>query len=50
MPYNPVTSEIASELRAIVGEKKKAHYIVDEKCIRCGTCSDVCRFSAVSVN
>jgi NADH:ubiquinone oxidoreductase subunit F (NADH-binding)/(2Fe-2S) ferredoxin len=35
---------------AIVGEKKKAHYIVDEKCIRCGTCLDVCRFSAVSVN
>jgi NADH:ubiquinone oxidoreductase subunit F (NADH-binding)/Pyruvate/2-oxoacid:ferredoxin oxidoreductase delta subunit len=35
---------------AIVGEKKKAHYIVDEKCIRCGTCRDVCRFSAVSVS
>jgi len=35
---------------AIVGEKKKAHYIVDEKCIRCGTCQDVCRFSAVSVS
>ena len=35
---------------AIVGEKKKTHYIVDEKCIRCGTCQDVCRFSAVSVN
>ncbi len=34
---------------AIVGEKKKAHYIVDEKCIRCGTCRDVRRFSAVSV-
>jgi NADH:ubiquinone oxidoreductase subunit F (NADH-binding)/Pyruvate/2-oxoacid:ferredoxin oxidoreductase delta subunit len=35
---------------AIVGEKKKAHYIVDEKCIRCGTCLDVCRANAVSVN
>jgi len=35
---------------AIVGEKKKVHYIVDEKCIRCGTCLDVCRFNAVSVN
>jgi NADH:ubiquinone oxidoreductase subunit F (NADH-binding)/(2Fe-2S) ferredoxin len=35
---------------AIVGEKKKAHYIVDQKCIRCGTCLDVCRFGAVSVN
>ena len=36
--------------QAIVGEKKKAHYIVDEKCIRCGTCRDVCRFSAVAVS
>ncbi len=35
---------------SIVGERKKAHYIVDEKCIRCGTCLDVCRFSAVTVN
>ena len=34
---------------AIVGERKKAHYIVDEKCIRCGSCRDVCRFNAVSV-
>ncbi len=36
--------------QAVVGEKKKAHYIVDEKCIRCGTCRDVCRFSAVAVS
>jgi NADH:ubiquinone oxidoreductase subunit F (NADH-binding)/Pyruvate/2-oxoacid:ferredoxin oxidoreductase delta subunit/(2Fe-2S) ferredoxin len=35
---------------AIVGEKKKAHYIVDEKCIRCGMCAEVCRFSAVKVS
>ncbi len=35
--------------QAIVGEKKKAHYIVDEKCIRCGTCADVCRFESVTV-
>jgi NADH:ubiquinone oxidoreductase subunit F (NADH-binding)/Pyruvate/2-oxoacid:ferredoxin oxidoreductase delta subunit len=35
---------------AIVGEKKKVHYIVDEKCIRCGTCLDICRFSAVAVS
>jgi NADH:ubiquinone oxidoreductase subunit F (NADH-binding)/Pyruvate/2-oxoacid:ferredoxin oxidoreductase delta subunit/(2Fe-2S) ferredoxin len=34
---------------AIVGEKKKAHYIVDEKCIRCGTCADVCKFNSVKV-
>ena len=32
------------------GEKKKAHYIVDEKCIRCGTCRDVCRFDSVLVS
>jgi NADH:ubiquinone oxidoreductase subunit F (NADH-binding)/(2Fe-2S) ferredoxin/Pyruvate/2-oxoacid:ferredoxin oxidoreductase delta subunit len=36
--------------QAIVGEKKKAHYIVDEKCIRCGTCRDACRFNAISVS
>jgi NADH:ubiquinone oxidoreductase subunit F (NADH-binding)/(2Fe-2S) ferredoxin/Pyruvate/2-oxoacid:ferredoxin oxidoreductase delta subunit len=36
--------------QAIVGEKKKVHYIVDEKCIRCGTCNDVCRFNAVAVS
>jgi NADH:ubiquinone oxidoreductase subunit F (NADH-binding)/(2Fe-2S) ferredoxin/Pyruvate/2-oxoacid:ferredoxin oxidoreductase delta subunit len=35
---------------AIVGEKKKVHYIVDEKCVRCGTCLDICRFSAVQVS
>jgi ferredoxin len=34
---------------AIVGERKKAHYIVDEKCIRCGACRDVCRAGAVMV-
>jgi NADH:ubiquinone oxidoreductase subunit F (NADH-binding) len=36
--------------QAIVGEKKKAHYIVDEKCVRCGTCAEVCRFDAVTVS
>ncbi len=35
---------------AIVGEAKKAHYIVDEKCIRCGRCLEVCRFDAVKVS
>jgi len=35
---------------AIVGETKKAHYILDEKCTRCGTCADVCRFEAVQVS
>jgi NADH:ubiquinone oxidoreductase subunit F (NADH-binding)/ferredoxin len=34
---------------AIVGEVKKAHYIIDEKCIGCGNCVTVCRFDAVTV-
>ena len=35
---------------AVVGEPKKAHYIIDEKCIRCGQCAEVCRFDAVKVS
>ena len=35
---------------AIVGEVKKAHYIVEDKCIHCGTCVDVCKFGAVQVS
>jgi len=35
---------------AIVGEPKKAHYIVDDKCIRCGSCHEVCKFDAVKVS
>jgi NADH:ubiquinone oxidoreductase subunit F (NADH-binding)/(2Fe-2S) ferredoxin len=35
---------------AIVGEPKKAHYILSEKCTRCGTCADVCKFAAVKVS
>ncbi len=34
---------------AIVGENKKAHYIVDDKCVRCGSCLEACRFDAVLV-
>ena len=32
---------------AIMGAPKSPHYIVPEKCIRCGNCVDVCRFNAV---
>jgi NADH:ubiquinone oxidoreductase subunit F (NADH-binding)/Pyruvate/2-oxoacid:ferredoxin oxidoreductase delta subunit/(2Fe-2S) ferredoxin len=35
---------------AIVGEAKKTHYVVDEKCIRCGKCLETCRFDAVMVS
>jgi len=35
---------------AIVGEKKKVHYIVDEKCTRCGKCFESCRAGAVLVS
>ncbi len=32
---------------AILGEKKKPHKIVQEKCIQCGTCYDTCKFKAI---
>ncbi len=35
---------------AILGEKKKAHYIIDEKCIRCGSCYNACKFNAIKVS
>ncbi|MBR9977203.1 MAG: NADH-quinone oxidoreductase subunit NuoF [Bacteroidetes bacterium] len=35
---------------AILGEKKKAHYIIDEKCIRCDQCRTNCNFDAIYVN
>jgi NADH:ubiquinone oxidoreductase subunit F (NADH-binding)/(2Fe-2S) ferredoxin/NAD-dependent dihydropyrimidine dehydrogenase PreA subunit len=34
---------------AIVGEPKSAHRIIQDKCIKCGVCYDVCRFGAVKV-
>jgi NADH:ubiquinone oxidoreductase subunit F (NADH-binding)/Pyruvate/2-oxoacid:ferredoxin oxidoreductase delta subunit/(2Fe-2S) ferredoxin len=34
-------------VQAIVGEKKQAHYVLDDKCVRCDTCRQVCRFDAV---
>ncbi len=32
---------------AIIGEKKMTHYIVEERCVRCGTCALTCRLGAV---
>ena len=33
---------------AIVGEPKKAHYIIPEKCVKCDQCKQVCPVKAVS--
>ena len=35
--------------KAIVGSPGKTHYIVEEKCVSCGSCKAVCKFNAVSV-
>ncbi len=35
---------------AILGKAKTPHYIVNDKCIGCGSCVDICRFKAISVN
>jgi NADP-reducing hydrogenase subunit HndC len=35
---------------AILGEKKQAHKIIQDKCIKCGVCYDVCNFGAVKVD
>ena len=32
---------------AVMGAPKSPHYIVDERCIGCGSCLDVCKFGAV---
>ncbi len=33
--------------QAIIGEKKSAHYVIDDKCIHCGLCYENCNFGAV---
>lgn len=37
----------ACPVKSIIGEKKKPHFIVQEQCIRCGTCFDLCKYAAV---
>ena len=37
-------------VQAIMGEKAKAHYIVQDKCIQCGMCVESCNFNAIEVN
>jgi len=36
-------------VRAITGEKKKAHIIDKDKCTRCGACIQSCKFDAINV-
>jgi len=35
---------------AILGEKNEAHKIIQDKCIKCGVCYDICKFGAVKVD
>ncbi len=35
---------------AIMGEKKELHVIDPDKCTKCGTCMDLCKFDAVDVS
>jgi|UniRef100_A0A7V6A1L3 NADH:ubiquinone oxidoreductase subunit F (NADH-binding)/(2Fe-2S) ferredoxin/Pyruvate/2-oxoacid:ferredoxin oxidoreductase delta subunit len=34
---------------AVLGEKKEPHRIIQEKCIKCGTCYEGCKFDAIVV-
>jgi NADH:ubiquinone oxidoreductase subunit F (NADH-binding)/ferredoxin len=34
---------------AVIGSKKEPHKIIQEKCIKCGICEDVCKFDSVRV-
>jgi NADP-reducing hydrogenase subunit HndC len=36
-------------VEAVEGEKKKVHHILQDKCIKCGTCFDRCKFDAIIV-
>ncbi len=35
---------------AIIGSRKAPHFVVDDKCIACGTCYDVCKFDAITIS
>jgi Na+-translocating ferredoxin:NAD+ oxidoreductase RNF subunit RnfB len=39
----------ACPTQAAVGERKKVHTILQEKCIKCGLCYEACRFEAIAV-
>ncbi|PLX11694.1 MAG: NADH-quinone oxidoreductase subunit F [Marinilabiliales bacterium] len=35
---------------AIIGSRKTPHFIVEDKCISCGTCYDVCKFNSIVIS
>ena len=37
-------------VEAVAGAKKEVHHIIQEKCIKCGTCYDACKFDAIVVD
>jgi NADH:ubiquinone oxidoreductase subunit F (NADH-binding)/(2Fe-2S) ferredoxin/Pyruvate/2-oxoacid:ferredoxin oxidoreductase delta subunit len=41
---------IKCPVEAIDGARKEVHKIVQEKCIKCGTCFDACKFGAIAVD
>jgi NADH:ubiquinone oxidoreductase subunit F (NADH-binding)/(2Fe-2S) ferredoxin/NAD-dependent dihydropyrimidine dehydrogenase PreA subunit len=36
--------------KAIVGEKKKPHRIIQDLCLQCRSCFDACKFGAIDIN
>jgi NADH-quinone oxidoreductase subunit F len=40
----------ACPTQAAVGERKKVHTILQEKCIKCGLCYEACRFEAIEIS
>lgn len=37
-------------VNAIIGSKKEPHFIIDDQCIACGNCLDLCKFNAIIVS
>jgi len=37
-------------VEAVAGAKKEVHHVIQEKCIKCGTCFDACKFDAIVVD
>ncbi|MCP4109715.1 MAG: 4Fe-4S dicluster domain-containing protein, partial [Desulfobacteraceae bacterium] len=35
---------------AVIGEKKQAHTIIQDECIRCGACFESCKFDSINVS